>query len=89
MGIMGQVSVQCDTLTNIVNLFCGESAASESNVATTVVSAKNGGNMDTSIMNEDGYFYVEYTGDKEAVRLVLQSWSGGESWVTILPRKQE
>lgn len=85
MGIMGQVSVQCDTLTNIVNLFCGESAASESNVATTVVSAKNGGNMDTSIMNEDGYFYVEYTGDKEAVRLVLQSWSGGESWVTILP----
>lgn len=77
-------AISASTVSN-VNLFEGEVEASPWCVAASIDSTKYGGTLDTSVMNDNGYFYVEYTGTQDGLQLILQSWSGGENWVTALP----
>ncbi len=66
-----------------VNLFKGsKEAASWSNVL-ELTTVKDGGTFDSSMITKDGYFTVEYTGDKDAFELVFQSWSGGTGWAEV------
>lgn len=66
-----------------VSLFWGTSKASPWEQAVSLMTSKNGGSIDTSIMSKNGYFYVEYSGKQEQIELILQSWSGGESWAKV------
>lgn len=81
----GQMPAVSAATVSTVNLFEGEVTASPWCVAASIDNSKYGGKLDTSVMNDDGYFYVEYTGVQDGLQLILQSWSGGESWVTALP----
>jgi hypothetical protein len=36
-------------------------------------------------VKKDGYFYVEYTGAKGSVKLILQSWCGGAHCAVVEP----
>lgn len=36
-------------------------------------------------MKKDGYFYVEYTGAKGSIQLILQSWCGGANCAVVEP----
>ncbi len=72
---------------NKVNLFNGNIESSAWNLAATLKSTKNGGTIDNSIFKDNGYFYVEYTGEKDGIQLILQSWSGGEGWAIATPNE--
>ena len=65
------------------SLFWGESSASNWSQAVSVSTAKNGGSFNGSEITSDGYFYVEYDGTFDKLELILQSWSGGESWAKV------
>lgn len=65
------------------SLFWGSSAASSWAQAISLMTVKNNGSFDTSIMTSNGYFYVEYSGMDEQIELILQSWSGGASWAKV------
>ncbi len=65
-------------------LFTGSASASKWAQATSVMTIKNdGGTLNPAIITEDGYFYVEYTGDIGKIELIMQSWSGGTEWAKI------
>ena len=73
-----------DTPTDSVVLFTGSASADAWAQATSVMTIKNdSGTLDPSIIKEDGYFYVEYTGDVGKIELIMQSWSGGSDWAKI------
>ncbi len=63
-----------------VSLFWGSSTASPWDQAVSVKTKKNGGSFDTQSIISNGYFYVEYSGTKDQIEFILQSWSGGSSW---------
>ena len=69
----------------IVNLFAGSQSASSWSDVVDFTTVKNGGTLDQSMLNEDGYFTATYTGDKEALQLIFQSWSGGAGWAEVKP----
>lgn len=48
--------------------------------AVEVATSKNGGSFDASNIKEGGHFYVEYSGTKDQIELIFQSWSGGSAW---------
>ncbi len=66
-----------------VNLFNGSKEVSSWTNILELTTIKDGGTFDPSIMTKDGYFQVEYRGDKEAFELVFQSWSGGPGWAEV------
>lgn len=68
-----------------VNLFSGNSNAGAWNTAVALRDIKNESAFDSSEFKNKGYFYVEYTGEKEGLQLILQSWSGGEGWALANP----
>ena len=68
-----------------VSIFEGSSSSSNWGQAVSMETAKNKGKFDSSVIKPNGYFYVEYTGKKNEVELILQSWSGGENWAKIDP----
>lgn len=74
------VSPSPSTQPNYVSLFYGSSYASSWAQAVEVVTSKNGGSFDASNIKSGGHFYVEYTGTKDELELIFQSWSGGSSW---------
>ncbi|MBQ8177394.1 MAG: cellulase family glycosylhydrolase [Oscillospiraceae bacterium] len=65
------------------SLFWGENSASNWAQAVSVSTAKNGGSFNGSEIKSNGYFYVEYDGSKDKIELILQSWSGAESWAKV------
>lgn len=65
------------------SLFWGKNSASNWAQAVSVSTAKNGGSFNGSEVKSNGYFYVEYDGSKDKLELVLQSWSGAESWAKV------
>lgn len=68
-----------------VNLFSGNNSVGPWNMATSLKNMKYGGTFNSSAFKDKGYFYVEYTGEKEGMQLILQSWSGGEGWALANP----
>lgn len=66
-----------------VSVFWGSSTASPWKQAVSVMTKKNKGTLDPSIIKSNGYFYVEYSGKEKQIELILQSWSGGASWAKV------
>ena len=69
--------------TNYVSLFWGSSQASNWGQAVSVATTRCGGNFDASQIKPGGHFYVEYSGEKDELELILQSLSGGNSWCKV------
>lgn len=61
-------------------LFKGSSSSSNWGQAVTVPTARYGGRLDPSTIKQGGFFYVEYSGTKDQIELILQSLSGGNNW---------
>lgn len=68
-----------------ISLFSGNIQSASWNLAITLTSTKDGGTFDSSEFKNKGYFYVEYTGEKDGIQLILQRWSGGEGWAVANP----
>ncbi|MFT3952281.1 MAG: hypothetical protein QM689_10130 [Oscillospiraceae bacterium] len=67
-----------------VSLFWGNATAAPWAQAVSVLTTKNsGGTFNATNITSNGYFYVEYSGTKNQVELILQSWSGGASWAKV------
>lgn len=66
-----------------VNLFKGSKEATSWSNVLELTAVKDGGTFDSSMITKEGYFTVEYTGDKDAFELVFQSWSGGAGWAEV------
>lgn len=66
-----------------VNLFTGENVLTANTTSGKITSKKNGGTLDTSIINKDGYFSVHFKGSRNAATLVFSSWTGGAGWATV------
>lgn len=69
----------------ITNLFYGSAAAYDWQQAVSVYTSKNGGNLNSAIFSEKGFFWVEYSGMEGKLELILQSWSGGAGWAKVAP----
>ncbi len=65
------------------SLFWGESSAGNWEQPVSVYTTKNDGSFNSSNLKPGGHFYVEYSGTKDALDLVLQSWSGGATWAKV------
>lgn len=68
---------------NYVSLFYGNSSASGWGQAVSVSTTRYGGNFDASNIKKGGHFYVEYSGNKGELELILQSMSGGQAWAKV------
>lgn len=66
-----------------VNLFTGENVLTANTTSGKIKSKKNGGTLDPSIINKDGYFSVHFKGSRNAATLVFSSWTGGAGWATV------
>ncbi|HAU85953.1 MAG TPA: hypothetical protein DCW90_10750 [Lachnospiraceae bacterium] len=66
-----------------VNLFTGENVLTANTTSGKISSKKNGGTLDPSIINQDGYFSVHFKGSRNAATLVFSSWTGGAGWATV------
>ena len=67
------------------NIFSGDVHVSPWNMAVSMSSIKDGGTLDTSVFKDKGYFYIQYTGEKEGLQLILQCWSGSDGWTLAQP----
>ncbi|SFR96815.1 GDSL-type esterase/lipase family protein [Anaeromicropila populeti] len=70
---------------NRINLFNGSEDVPTWTQGLRIPTLKNGGVLDTSVVNEDGYFAVTYTESRDSLKLIFQSWSGGGGWITVSP----
>ena len=70
---------------NKVNFFTGSKEVSEWQTAVEVAAKKNGGEFDPAVITKDGYFTVTYTGTKDCLQVIFQSWSGGSGWAIVKP----
>ena len=50
-----------------------------------IVTKKNGGTLDPSMITEDGYIAVGFKGTRNACTLVFSSWTGGPGWQMVKP----
>lgn len=66
--------------TGDITLFSGKSSAKKWAQAVDITTSKNGGSFDGANINSNGYFYIEYSGKKDSIELIMQSWSGGAQW---------
>ena len=60
-----------------VSLFYGNASASNWGQAVDVATTRFGGKFDANNIKSGGHFYVEYSGTKGELELILQSMSGG------------
>ena len=76
----GEVSDRRETV-----VFTGSAKTSGWGQAITLSTTKEGGNFDSSIIEKDGYFEVQFKGDTDKAEVILQSWSGGTDWARVSP----
>lgn len=76
----GEVSDRKETV-----IFTGSAKTSGWGQAITLSTTKEGGNFDSSIIEKDGYFEVQFKGDTDKAEVILQSWSGGTDWARVSP----
>lgn len=82
-----EAAVTTQIPTGTISLFSGSKEAGNWSQAVTLDTVKNSGTFDPSMISKDGYFTVTYTGEKGAVQLVFQSWSGGAGWAQVNPNE--
>lgn len=68
---------------NYISLFWGENSCGAWGQAATASTSRNGGSFDASQISNNGYFYIEYSGNENSAELILQSWSGGANWARV------
>lgn len=66
-----------------VSLFWGTAEANSWDQAVSVATTRAGGSFNPSNVKKGGSFYVEYSGTKNKVELILQSYSGGPDWAKV------
>lgn len=76
----GEVSDRKETV-----IFTGSAKTSGWGQAITLSTTKEGGSFDSSIIEKDGCFEVQFKGDTDKAEVILQSWSGGAGWVRVSP----
>lgn len=76
----GEVSDKKETV-----IFTGSAKTSGWGQAITLSTTKEGGSFDSSIIEKDGYFEVQFKGDTDKAEVILQSWSGGAGWARVSP----
>lgn len=76
----GEVSDRKETV-----IFTGSAKTSGWGQAITLSTTKEGGSFDSSIIEKDGYFEVQFKGDTDKAEVILQSWSGGADWARVSP----
>ena len=76
----GEVSGKKETV-----IFTGSAKTSGWGQAITLSTTKEGGSFDSSIIEKDGYFEVQFKGDTDKAEVILQSWSGGTDWARVSP----
>lgn len=85
MPIMANDEISMSAQANSVTVFQGAESIGVWQFALPTSTLKDGGTFDSSIINEEGYFYLTYTGDESDVQMILQSWSGGAGWAQVTP----
>lgn len=78
--VTGEVSDRKETV-----IFTGSAKTSGWGQAITLSTTKEGGSFDSSIIEKDGYFEVQFKGDTDKAEVILQSWSGGAGWARVSP----
>lgn len=78
----GEVSDRKETV-----IFTGSAKTSGWGQAITLSTTKEGGSFDSSIIEKDGYFEVQFKGGADKAEVILQSWSGGTGWVRVSPNE--
>lgn len=68
-----------------ITLFSGSNTVGSWQTAVELSTIKDGGTFDPSIITSDGYFKATYTGTKECLQMIFQSWSGGAGWAVVTP----
>lgn len=76
----GEVSDRKETV-----IFTGSAKTSGWGQAITLSTTKEGGSFDSSIIEKDGCFEVQFKGDTDKAEVILQSWSGGADWARVSP----
>ena len=76
----GEVSGKKETV-----IFTGSAKTSGWGQAITLSTTKEGGSFDSSIIEKDGYFEVQFKGDTDKAEVILQSWSSGADWARVSP----
>lgn len=66
-------------------IFTGSAKTSGWGQAITLSTTKEGGSFDSSIIEKDGYFEVQFKGGTDKAEVILQSWSGGTDWARVSP----
>ena len=76
----GEVSDKKETV-----IFTGSAKTSGWGQAITLSATKEGGSFDSSVIEKDGYFEVQFKGGTDKAEIILQSWSGGADWARVSP----
>lgn len=76
----GEVSDKKETV-----IFTGSAKTSGWGQAITLSTTKEGGSFDSSVIEKDGYFEVQFKGGTDKAEVILQSWSGGADWARVSP----
>ena len=76
----GEVSDRKETV-----IFTGSAKTSGWGQAITLSTTKEGGSFDSSIIEKNGYFEVQFKGVTDKAEVILQSWSGGADWARVSP----
>lgn len=66
-----------------VSAFWGSASCGAWGQAVCVDTTRAGGSFNSGSITKGSYFYVEYSGDKDEIELILQSWSGGSGWAKV------
>ena len=76
----GEVSDKKETV-----IFTGSAKTSGWGQAITLSTTKEGGSFDSSVIEKDGYFEVQFKGGTDKAEVILQSWSGGADLARVSP----
>lgn len=65
--------------------FDGSKEVSAWQTALEIATVKNGGNLNPSIITDKSELQVTYTGAKDCIQVIYQSWTGGTGWAVVKP----
>lgn len=66
-----------------VSAFWGKASCGAWEQAVCIDTAKSGGSFNTYSITPNCHLYVEYSGSRNEIELILQSWSGGTEWAKV------
>lgn len=68
-----------------VTFFEGSKEVSAWQTALEIATVKNGGNLNPAVITEKSELQVTYTGTKDSIQVIYQSWTGGTGWAVVKP----